>query len=323
MSRRKKKKSNKQLIISIVVAIIIFILICIGSGVSNLNEAAEAISNTAAAISESILGTWQDDEKEKDIPFKTVEGSLKMHTIDVGQGDSCLIIQGENTCLIDCGTKAKGKDVVGYLKDLGITKIDILIGTHPHDDHMGGMAEVINSFEIGVVYTPNNGNDNITTTWYMDFLNAVDEKNVKWEYPKVGEILKIGEADLQFLAPNASSYTNNNNYSIATKIVFGNTKILLTGDAEELAENEMLNNGYNIEADVFKAAHHGSDTSNTKEFLQAVNPKYVIISCKTGNTYGHPKKKTMELFQEMKLNVYRTDESGSIIMTTNRKGDKF
>lgn len=156
-----------------------------GAGVSNVNEVPNAIADTISSISDSILGTWKEETVSTKSEIKIVDGSLEMHTIDVGQGDSCLIIQGNSTCLIDCGTKSKGKDVVKYLNDLGIKKIDILIGTHPHDDHMGGMAEVINSFDIGVLYTPDNGNDNITTTWYMEFLNSVDEKNVKWKYPKV------------------------------------------------------------------------------------------------------------------------------------------
>lgn len=155
-----------------------------GAGVSNVNDIPNAIADTMSSISNSIVTTWKEETPTKK-ELKSVSGNLQMHTIDVGQGDSSLIIQGTNTCLIDCGTKSKGKDVVKYLKDLGIKKIDILIGTHPHDDHMGGMAEVIKSFEIGVIYTPNNENDNITTTWYMEFLNAVNENNVIWKYPKV------------------------------------------------------------------------------------------------------------------------------------------
>lgn len=126
-----------------------------------------------------------------------------------------------------------------------------------------------------------------------------------------------------FLAPNSDSYTDKNNYSIATKITFGSISMLLTGDAEELAEKEMINAGYDISCDIFKAAHHGSDTSNTKEFLKKVNPKYVLISCKLGNTYGHPNKNAMKLFEDMGIKVYRTDESGSIVMTTDRKKCKL
>lgn len=184
MSKR-KKKMNKKYIWAICIAIVL-ILICVGAGASNINEAANAIAETAGAIGNSITNSWTGDTESQENSsktMKTVDGKLEMHTIDVGQGDSILFIQGNSTMLIDCGTKAEGRTVVDYLEKLGIKKIDVLIGTHPHDDHMGGMAEVINNFEIGVLYAPDNSKDNITTSWYMEFLEAVEEKNVEWRYP--------------------------------------------------------------------------------------------------------------------------------------------
>ena len=187
MGKRKKKKINKKYIWGLCV-IVTLILICVGAGASNINEAANAVAETAGAITNSLVQTWTgESSKTKESPkqAKVVNGKLEMHTIDVGQGDSCLFMQGKSTMLIDCGTKAKGKTVTEYLQNLGIKKIDVLIGTHPHDDHMGGMAEVIENFEIGTLYTPDNSKDNITTTWYMEFLDAVDKKNVEWKHPKV------------------------------------------------------------------------------------------------------------------------------------------
>lgn len=185
MGKRKKKKNLvKHICLAILVTIIA--LICIGTGVSNVNEAINAIADTASTITNSIVDTWDDKEGNVNTNvIHAVDGTLEMHTIDVGQGDSTLILQGNNAMLIDCGTKSKGQDVTNYLQSLGISKIDVLIGTHPHDDHMGGMAEVIKNFEIGVLYTPDNTNDNITTSWYMEFLDAVDEKDIEWKYPKV------------------------------------------------------------------------------------------------------------------------------------------
>ena len=142
--------------------------------------------------------------------------------------------------LIDSGTRSKGETVVNYLKQLGIKKIDVLIGTHPHDDHMGGMAEVIRNFDIGVLYAPDTTKNNITTSWYLDFLDAVDEKKVNWIYPKVGDNFELGEAIIQILAPNSTKYDELNNYSIVTKIVYGNVNIISMGDAEKLSEDEIL-----------------------------------------------------------------------------------
>ncbi len=185
--RKKSKKISRKYIVMAVIAVIL-VLICIGAGVSNLDEAANVVADTVASLGNSIYGTLKESSNgasNETKEIKTVDGKLEMHTIDVGQGDSSLIIQGKHTLLIDCGTKSKGKTVVKYLKDLGIKRIDVLIGTHPHDDHMGGMAEIINNFEIGTLYTPDNSNDNITTTWYMEFLDAVEQNNVTWVYPEV------------------------------------------------------------------------------------------------------------------------------------------
>lgn len=183
---KRKKKTNKK-IYGIIAVLTLILLICIGAGTSDINEMFNAVTDTVGAVGNSVVATWKEEsgnEETTSTPAKTVKGTLEMHTIDVGQGDSCLILQGTNTMLIDCGTKAKGKDVVAYLKNFGIKKIDVLIGTHPHDDHMGGMAEVINSFEIGVLYTPDNSEDSITTTWYMELLRAIDEKGIEWQYLK-------------------------------------------------------------------------------------------------------------------------------------------
>ena len=229
-------------------------------------------------------------------------------------GDSILFIQGDKIMLIDCGTKSKGSTVVDYLKSIGITKIDVLIGTHPHDDHMGGMAEVINNFQIGTLYTPDTSNNNITTSWYLEFLDAVDEKNINWIYPKVGDRFNLGEATVQILAPNSNEYESLNNYSIVTKITYGAVNILSMGDAEKLSEDEILENGLNVQAQIIKAGHHGSNTSSSEKFI---DPQYALISAKKGNTYNHPIKSVMELFEKKNIKVYRTDETGTIIMTTD------
>lgn len=238
-------------------------------------------------------------------------------------GDSILFIQGDKTMLIDCGTKSKGSTVIDYLKSIGITKIDVLIGTHPHDDHMGGMAEVINNFQIGTLYGPNTSNNNITTSWYLEFLDAVDQKNINWIYPNPGDNFNLGEATVQILAPNSKEYESLNNYSIVTKITYGAVNILSMGDAEKLSEDEILKNGLNVQAQIIKAGHHGSNTSSSEDFINAVNPQYALISAKRGNTYNHPIKSVMQLFERKNIKVYRTDESGTIIMTTDGTSINF
>ena len=238
-------------------------------------------------------------------------------------GDSILFRQGEEVMLIDCGTKSKGDTVVEYLQALGIDTIDLLIGTHPHDDHMGGMAEVIRSFEIGTLYTPDTSQNNITTSWYIDFLEAVDEKDVNWIYPKVGDVFQLEEAVIQVLAPNSSKYEDLNNYSLVTRVLYGEVSIICMGDAEKISEEEILKNGLEIKSQVIKLGHHGSNTSSTEEFIDEVNPQYAIISAKRGNTYSHPNKSVMRLLEKRRIKAYRTDEAATIVMTTDGKSINF
>ena len=313
MSKKRSKKSNDKLIIKLIVILLVLFLSYFGYECSEIGFA-NTINQAIAS-----LDTQNNVKKER----KIVDGIIEVHTIDVGQADSILVMQGEQVMLIDCGTRAKGSTVVNYLKDLGITKIDVLIGTHSHDDHMGGMAEVIRNFEVGTLYAPDNSNEGITTYWYIDFLDAVTEKNVNWLYPEVGSTFEIGDANVQILAPNSKEYNNLNNYSIVLMVTYGETDVILMGDAESLSEEEILNNGLYIEADVIKLGHHGSSTSSSAKFLKAVKPKYAIISCGKGNTYHHPIKSVMDRLKGLGITVYRTDESGTIIMTSDGESINF
>lgn len=307
----RKRKKNKNDIIKTLVLIGIIIILGIINNYTNIFAFEDFNSNN------DVVST-QNKKQVRD-----VKGKLEMHTIDVGQGDSILLLQDDKVMLIDCGPRAQGQKVVEYLKDLGIEKIDILIGTHPHEDHMGGMAEVINSFEIGVLYTSDFNDEDITTVYYMKFLEAVENKNVKWETRKAKDKFNFGEADVTVLAPSKEKYDNTNNYSLALMVSFGETDIMLTGDAEKLIENEILELDYDIECEILKAGHHGSDTSNTNNFLKKVNPSYVIISAGLENSYNHPVKSVMKRLKSMEITVYRTDEVGDIVMTTDGKDIQF
>lgn len=309
MGRRSKKKSSA---IKSVIALIVVLII---GAIGNYTD----IFAFEDFELEDIINMATKKKKEP----KIVEGKLEMHTIDVGQGDSILFLQGDKVMLVDCGPRAEGETVVNYLEELGIEKIDILIGTHPHEDHMGGMAEVINEFEIGVLYTSDFQDEDVTTTYYMNFLEAVEEKNANWEIKKSEDEFTFGEADVTVLAPEKDEYDNANNYSMALMVSFGETDIMLTGDAEKQIEEEILDLNYDIECEIFKAAHHGSDTSNTEEFLEEVNPEYVVISAGYENSYNHPMKSVMKRFKSLNATIYRTDESGSIVMTTDGTNIEF
>lgn len=242
----------------------------------------------------------------------TTLGDMKIHYIDVGQGDSELIqVDGKNI-LIDAGTSDLKS--LNYLKTLGITTLDYVIVTHPHEDHLGSMDDIINAFDIGTFYSPK-----VTTTTkaYENMINALKSKNLKLTVPKVGDQLTIGNATLTFLAPNSDKYEDLNNYSIVCKLKYGNNSFLFDGDAETLSESEILAKQLDIQADVIKLGHHGSESSTSQTFLDKVNPKYAIISCGKNNDYGHPHQVTLDKLNAKEIKTFRTDLNGTIITTSN------
>ena len=252
----------------------------------------------------------------------SVSGKLTVSFIDVGQGDSELIqTPSGKTMLIDAGIPEMGSKVADYIKSRGISRIDILVATHPHNDHIGGIPAVINNFDIGKFYMPK-----VTTNTkaFENVLTAAKNKGLSINVAKAGVTLDLGsDIKAEMLAPNSLHYDKLNNYSAVIKITYGNTSFLFTGDAEGESEQEMLNKNYDLKADVLKVGHHGSRTASTLPFLKAVSPKYAVISCGKNNDYGHPHKLTMEKLKNAGITVYRTDECGTIVATSDGKNISF
>ncbi len=273
--------------------------------------------------------------KESKVPAK-VEGEMTVHFIDVGQADATLFVQGKHAMLFDAATKSRGDELVEYLRKLGIDYIDVLVLSHPHDDHMGGSAEVLNNIEVGVVYGPDifDISSLDSNKWYKDMINAVEKidkdrnkgiaKNKQtsiWHFPRndKGEFAKfnIGDAVVEFYAPIENEYSDLNDYSICAKVSFGTVDVLLTADATDNVEKALIAGRNDLDVEIFQASHHGSDTGNSKEFLKAISPECIVISCGMKNRYNHPIKSVLNLYKEMKIPVYRTDEAGDIVMTTD------
>ena len=249
-------------------------------------------------------------------PVQTTEAEtgLKVHFLDVGQAD-CILIQaptGENM-LIDAGNNDDADMIVTYLNAKGVKKIDVLVGTHPHEDHIGSLDTVIDTYDIGKVYMPRVTH---TTKTFEDVLIAIKNKGLKIAAAKAGEIIDFSpNTRVEILAPNSPEYDDLNNYSAVIKLTYGNTSFLFTGDAEDISENEMLASGYDLKADVLKLGHHGSSTSSTEAFLAAVKPSYGIISVGKGNDYGHPHEEVLTRLEQAGIEIYRTDESGTVFAT--------
>ncbi|GKU25388.1 ComEC/Rec2 family competence protein [Clostridium folliculivorans] len=244
-------------------------------------------------------------------------GKLVVHYIDVGQGDSILIQTKDKNFLIDAGPKENEDKLLSYLKKINIKRLDYVVATHPHEDHIGGMTNIIKTYDIGKFYAPKVTN---TTKTFQNMLLALKDKNknINVIKPGMGDDIDLGEnTKVEVFSPNSSKYDDLNNYSPIIKVTYGKNSFLFTGDAEKLEESEVLQKKYDIKADVLKVGHHGSSSSTGKDFLSKVSPSIAVISCGKGNDYGHPHKETLKTLEDAKVKVYRTDISGTIVITSD------
>lgn len=250
----------------------------------------------------------QNNNQNQNDYINTNNNLLKVHYLDVGQGDSIFIeLPNNETMLIDAAESYQSENIINYLKNLNYQKIDYVIGTHPHTDHIGGLKNIINTFEIGKIYIPKVVS---TTKTYESLLMAIKDKNLKINTAKAGtSIIDTDALKINILAPNNSIYTELNNYSVVTKITYGTTKFLFMGDAEKLSENEIKEN---VTADVIKIGHHGSNTSSSIDFIKKVNAKYGIISVGLNNKYNLPKEETITNWENSGTKIYLTSTNGTI-----------
>lgn len=250
----------------------------------------------------------QNNNQNQNDYINTNNNLLKVHYLDVGQGDSIFIeLPNNETMLIDAAESYQSENIINYLKNLNYQKIDYVIGTHPHTDHIGGLKDIINTFEIGKIYMPKVVS---TTKTYESLLMAIKDKNLKINTAKAGtSIIDTDALKINILAPNNSTYTELNNYSVVTKITYRTTKFLFMGDAEKLSENEIKEN---VTADVIKIGHHGSNTSSSIDFIKKVNAKYGIISVGLNNKYNLPKEETITNWENSGTKIYLTSTNGTI-----------
>ncbi|MDQ5983818.1 MAG: hypothetical protein RUMPE_00847 [Eubacteriales bacterium SKADARSKE-1] len=241
---------------------------------------------------------------------------MSVHFIDVGKADSIYIKCLGKNVLIDAGEKAT-YDVVGeYLKKNGVKKLDLVIATHPHSDHIGGMPDVLNDFSVERFLMPELKAEYVPTSkCYEKLLLALKNNNITPENPEPGSSFEIGEMEFDIFAPN-SQYEELNNDSIVAKVSFRNQSFLFTGDAQIESENEMLARNFNLSSTVLKVGHHGSKTSTSDKFLKKVNPKYAVISVNS-DMYNLPNKKIVKKLKNWGIETYRTDLNGTVILATN------
>lgn len=271
----------------------------------------------AIILSFALNKKWNSNYKDtgliQNVPV-TDGSELAIYYLDVDQSDCTIICNNNKVLMIDTAMPSETDTVRETLQSLGISKIDYLIITHQHDDHMGGATTILQNYQVDNIIMPKLGESNaVTTQAYVTLLNTIKEKGVKTTAATPGFTFDLGEAKCTLLAPYEQD-TNLNNMSVVTKITFGNRSFLFQGDAESKVESQILNKGTDVSADVIKVGHHGSKTSSSAKYIKAVAPKIAIISCGATNTYGHPHSQTLDTLSKNNVDTYITYQTGTITL---------
>lgn len=252
-------------------------------------------------------------------PASDAPGTMSVHFIDVGQADSALLECNGQYVLIDGGNVADGDNVVNYLLNAGVKELAAVFCSHAHEDHVGGLAAVLEAIPVKAVYAPTR---TYSSNCFDKFVYYADQQRLSIEIPTPGTSLSYGEMSVAVLGP-LKSYPETNDTSLVLMVRFGDTRFLFTGDMERTAEIDLLDANVTVKADVLKVGHHGSNTSTSYRFLYEVDPAYAVISVGKDNDYGHPHEEPMSRLRDADVSVYRTDQLGTITAVSDGKNIAF
>ena len=261
----------------------------------------------------------QEQTEEKPTDVKPVGKDMVVHYLNIGQGDAIFIELNDKTMLIDGGNPGDGPGIEKYIRARGHSKIDMMMGSHPHADHIGGLPYLVENMEVGEIYLPRTETKHTPTTKiYESLLVNIKNKGLKIKSPGVGDVI-YDEGPAKITVVNSRTNAHNlNDYSIATKLDYGDTSYMFAGDLEAGGEKDLLNEfKHSLDVDVYKSNHHGSNTSSTHEFLKAMSPDDVVIQVGQGNRYGHPHKEVIVRYNMFNMNIYRNDLDGTVISVSD------
>ena len=240
----------------------------------------------------------------------THEPGLTVHFLDVQHADCILLACGGEYALVDGGYPESGDRIVAYMQEQGIKELELMVGTHPHGDHIGGLPQVLDTFPTETVWTSQLP---YTNDYVSNFTTAVTRNGADFVQPRPGERFQLGDATIDVIGPLNLRYEDANDLSLVLMVTYGDTRFLLTGDMEEVAERELVEAEVDLKADVLKVGHHGSSSSTSYRFLRAVAPTYGVISLAALNEYGHPHREPMSRLMDADVTIYRTDKMYDIV----------
>ncbi len=295
MAGKKRKNAGKFFTIAIVLFVFVILL--------SRFDSEKPLSGL-----ETVMGTQSE----------FVENELRVQIIDVGQGDSILVECGGKSLLIDAGDNGCEQKIMNVLNSRGIKKLNYIIATHPHADHIGAMPEVITEFGTELLIMPKIPNNLVpTSATFSALLDAIEKNCDKSVYSSVGKIYQLGNATFKIVAPISQNSEDLNENSVVVRLEYGENSFLLTGDASGDEERELIDSGADVDCDVLKVGHHGSSTSSSSDFLKKVSPEICVISCGEDNRYGHPNAKTVKRLEKVCGRIYRTDTDGDVVFVSD------
>ena len=312
MQKKRRKKFNKKDKKYLYLLFIAVLFIIYTTVFGNNNETIELPNFLINNTTETTVQEITSNSASSNSVAVSNDSSLEIYFFDVGQADSILIKNNNQNMLIDAGNNSDGRLIVSYLKnDLKIEKLDYIVGTQTHEDHIGGLDDVINSLNVEKIYMP--FTSNVSTKTYEDVENAIIEKNLSITNPQVGETFSLGDANFEVMFVDNSEPDEKNDSSIVLKLNFGNQKYLFMGDAETKTESSRDWEKVNV----LKVGHHGSNTSSSEKFIKTVSPDIAIISVGPNNSYNLPKNEILERLKKYNSTIYRTDTDGTIYLKSN------